>query len=109
MSVTKNKCVRCDWCGKLSNNALGEYTKPDGVCAGYIHMPDWCRNEDGSAKGDDGRDICEECAEDRCPSCGSESIVRTTPTVAGPAGWGGRCKTCGFVWGLSESLEGEGS
>lgn len=65
MSMTKNKCVRCDWCGKLSRSPIGEYTKPDGVSAGYIHQPDWFLNQDGSDKGiDDGSDICEECAED---------------------------------------------
>lgn len=102
MSVTWNKCVRCDWCGRLSRNRLGEYTKPDGVSAGYIRQPDWFRNEDGSNRyTDDGTDICEECAADRCPGCGSDQIVTTTPTVPGPAGWGGRCKACNHHWGMT--------
>ena len=103
MSVTKNGCVRCDWCGKLSKNKQGEYTKPDGVNAGYIHQPEWERFPEGRSDLSSipsNNDICEECAEDCCPACGDTSIVRTTPTVAGPGGWGGRCKKCAFVWGL---------
>jgi hypothetical protein len=103
VSLTKNRCVRCDWCGKLSNTDDGYYQRPDGS-AGYIHQPERERFPAGdptqpSVPSDN--DICEECAEDRCPACGSEQIVRTTPTVAGPAGWGGRCKACKFIWGMS--------
>lgn len=104
MSMTKNKCVRCDWCGKLSNNRNGEYTRPDGRSAGYIHQPEWERFPGGDATAHNlstDNDICEECAEDRCPACGSGSLVRTTPSVAGPTGWGGRCKACHFTWGPS--------
>lgn len=39
---------------------------------------------------------------DRCPACGSKEIVRTTPGVAGPTGWGGRCKSCKHCWGMPE-------
>jgi hypothetical protein len=92
MSRMKNGSIRCDWCGKLTRSRDGEYTKPDGVSAGYIHSPDW--EKDGPME------ICEECAEDRCPFCGSEKIVKTTPSVPGPGGWGGRCKACAKSWGL---------
>lgn len=109
MSLTKNKCVRCDWCGKLSNSRDGYYKRPDGT-AGRIIQPEWVRFPGGDPTAsrtdrtephpDDAKDICDECAEDRCPACGDTAIVRTTPTVAGPAGWGGRCKACQFAWGL---------
>jgi hypothetical protein len=96
MSIFKTTGVRCDWCGKISMNAHGEYTKPDGISCGYINMPEWMR-ENGT---DDGSDICEECAAGRCPKCGSDQVVQTTPVVAGPVGWGGRCKACGGRWGM---------
>ncbi len=59
MSIAKNRACRCDWCGKLSRNQFGEYTRPDGVSAGYIHGPDWDR--EGPL------DICEECADRLSP------------------------------------------
>lgn len=103
MSLTKNGCTRCDWCGKLSNNKLGEYTKPDGACVGYINQPEWYRTESGADKGiDDGSDICEECEDNRCPGCGSDQIVHMRPGIAGPLGWGGRCKACKYEWGMPE-------
>lgn len=75
MSVTKNKCVRCDWCGKLSRHDLGEYEKPDGS-AGYIHSPDWERNPDGSYKPGCGhKDICEECEANETQKLERESQV----------------------------------
>lgn len=49
--------VRCDWCGKISNNASGEYTRQDGVTAGYIRM---MLDRNGQ---DDGRDRCDDCKE----------------------------------------------
>lgn len=89
MSAVRNG-VRCDWCGKIANNLLGEYLDPRGrVSARYIHSPDWDKES--------GMDICEECAENRCSFCGSDKIVRQTPTVAGPIGWGYRCKECNRV------------
>ena len=54
MSPAKGKRIRCDWCGKLSNNRRGEYTRQDGS-AGYINCAD--------AENDDGRDKCDECRE----------------------------------------------
>jgi DNA-directed RNA polymerase subunit RPC12/RpoP len=33
-----------------------------------------------------------------CPVCGSARVVKITPTVPGPNGWGGRCKDCGSRW-----------
>jgi hypothetical protein len=60
MSLAKNSSVRCDWCGRLSRNALGEYVRPDGS-AGYIGCPDWAKED---AAGDDGRDICTDCEMD---------------------------------------------
>lgn len=106
MSLTKNKCVRCDWCGKLTRDRDAHYLKPDGVNYGRIVQPEWVRFPGGDPTAemvphpDEEKDICEECAADLCPACGSPKIVRTTPTVAGPTGWGGRCKACQFVWGL---------
>ena len=41
MSRFNKTGVRCDWCGKFANNESGEYRKPDGVSAGYIHQPEW--------------------------------------------------------------------
>ena len=99
MSLTKNNCVRCDWCGRLSRAELGEYLRPDGVTAGYIHAPDW--DKEGEL------DICCECADGRCPGCGGDSVVRITPGIAGPVGWGARCKTCGHQWklvGINETI-----
>jgi hypothetical protein len=89
VSRNKNNSIRCDFCGKLTNSQDGYYEKPDGS-AGYIHSPDW--DKDGPI------DTCEECAEARCPFCGSQRIVHKTPVVAGPYGWGGRCKDCGKSW-----------
>jgi hypothetical protein len=89
--------ARCDWCGKFSRNNSGEYTKPDGVSAGYIHAPPWDADSDN--------DICEECANDLCPFCGSACIVKTTPAIPGPNGWGGRCKACAKWWGMPTAQE----
>jgi hypothetical protein len=61
MSLIRNGSCRCDWCGRLSRNQLGQYTRGDGS-AGYIHSPDW--DKDGA------QDICEECSEKRNPETG---------------------------------------
>lgn len=89
MTLLRNRSHRCDFCGKLSRAEDGYYRKPDGT-AGYIHSPDW--DKDGPF------DTCEECAEKRCPACGSAQIVNITPATPGPTGWGGRCKDCGHKW-----------
>ena len=86
---------RCDWCGKIANNPDGEYERPvrnERGCklAGHIHAPHW--DQEGSD------DICEECASDLCPYCGSPEVVRVTPASPGPVGWGGRCKACNKEW-----------
>jgi hypothetical protein len=91
---------RCDWCGKIANNIKGEYERPKTNAAGYhlagyIKQPNWEREQDIQSS----NDICDECEESRCPYCGSEKIVSQTPVVAGPDGWGGRCKDCGKEWG----------
>ena len=93
MSRMKNLTIKCDYCGKFTRNEDGYYKKKDGT-AGYIHSPDW--DKDGAF------DTCEECAANRCPKCASLIIVHTTPATAGPNGWGGRCKSCGFTWGFQE-------
>lgn len=110
MSRFKGKGVRCDWCGKFSNNENGEYTKSDGISAGYIVQPEWERFPGGdhavpSLQSD--KDICEECADDLCRFCGSDLIVRQTPVVAGPHGWGYRCKTCGKATSISVTVDEE--
>lgn len=102
MSLTKNKRTRCDWCGKLTSDNLGHYLKPDGRNYGRIVQPEWERFPGGNPTADSVQstnDICEECAENHCPACGSDDIVSLTPTTPGPVGWGGRCKTCRFEWG----------
>lgn len=105
MSATKNNAVRCDWCGKLSSNQLGEYTKPDGRSAGYINSPEWERNEDGSYKEDGGwADICEECEANRCPGCGSDQVVSSIPAFPGPTAWGARCEACGHEWSMPDMI-----
>jgi len=110
MSRMKNGSIRCDWCGRLTRNENGEYTKPDGVSAGYIVQPEWQRfpggrTDVGSIPSED--DICEECAANRCSGCGSDLIVRATPSGGvGPFGWGGRCKACGYEWGMPVREEG---
>lgn len=44
MSRTKNNRTRCDWCGKLTSDALGHYLKPDGSGNyGRIVQPEWER------------------------------------------------------------------
>ncbi len=101
MSRTRNNAIRCDWCGRLTRNVNGEYTRPDGVSAGYIVQPEWERfpggvTTDGSIESNN--DVCEECAAGRCPACGSAAIVQITPAVPGPDGFGGRCKDCGHEW-----------
>ena len=103
MSVFRKTGVRCDWCGKFANNRMGEYTKPDGRTCGYIRRPDWHFNDDRSEKpeyADSSQDICEECAENLCPFCASDQVVKVTPATPGPYGWGGRCKACGKSWGM---------
>lgn len=103
MSQTRNGGIRCDWCGRLTRNRSGEYTRPDGVSAGYIVQPEWERFPGGDPTRESipsERDICEECAADRCPGCGSGRIVHQSPATPGAVGWGGRCKACGFSWGL---------
>lgn len=103
MSLMKNGSIRCDWCGKLTRSDRGEYLKPDGVSAGYIVQPEWERFPGGDMKADSIRstnDICEECADSLCPFCGSSQIVKPTPAIAGPVGWGGRCKACHKSWSI---------
>lgn len=106
MSLTKNGCTRCDWCGKLTRDRDGHYLKPDGVNYGRIVQPEWQRFPGGDQtsqnqiQSDD--DICEECEYNRCPGCGSDQIVHTKPGIAGPIGWGGRCKACKYEWGMPE-------
>jgi len=85
---------RCDWCGKIANNQNGEYERPvvnaSGYhLAGYIRQPDWDKESR--------YDICEECAANCCPFCGSDKIVRVTPPAPGPYGCG-RCKDCEKRW-----------
>jgi len=89
MSRTSNGKIQCNFCRKLSGSDEGFYAKPDGR-TGYIHSPDW--DKDGPF------DTCEECAEKRCPWCGSTLIINVTPAIPGPTGWGGRCKSCGERW-----------
>jgi hypothetical protein len=106
MSGFGKKGVRCDWCGRFSNNPNGEYTRPDGS-AGYIVQPEWERFPGGdptvasTPSTPSNNDICEECSAGSCPTCGSYMIVRVTPAVPGPDGWGGRCKTCGHSWTMA--------
>jgi hypothetical protein len=106
MSRFGKKGVRCDYCGKIANNENGEYTRPDGVSAGYIHQPEWERFPGGRTDASSlqsSNDICEECAAGLCPFCGSNRIVHTHPAVPGPDGWGGRCKACEKMWSLQTS------
>lgn len=111
MSLTKNKCRRCDWCGKITRNQNGEYTRPDGVSAGYIRQPTWERfpagDETSTNQVQSENDICEECEADLCPGCGSDQVVNIAPAIPGPTGWGGRCKACGYQWGMPDPLHGE--
>ena len=37
-----------------------------------------------------------------CPQCGSAKLVLRTPVVAGPIGWGARCKDCGHHWSFQD-------
>jgi hypothetical protein len=102
MSQTKNGCLRCDWCGKLTRSKSCEYVKANGS-AGYINQPEWERfpGGDPTKPGPNGpdadKDICEECAEKHCCACGSTAIV-----VPDPAVWAGHCETCGYRWSLEE-------
>lgn len=102
MSQFGNRGVRCDWCGKFSTGPSGEYTKPNGISAGYIRQPEWEREHvDANGKHapiDSDNDICEECAGDCCTFCGSDQLVRITPLTPGPTGWGYRCKACSKQW-----------
>lgn len=98
MSQFRKHGVRCDWCGKFSSHRSGEYTKPDGVSCGYIHIPEWEREHD------QGHDICEECEANRCPKCGGDKVVKITPATPGPDGWGGRCKECCHRWEMPEPI-----
>jgi hypothetical protein len=100
MSRAKNGSVRCDWCGRLSRSPDCAYTRPDGS-AGYIVQPEWERFPGGDPTADSiqsTNDICEECAGNLCPACGSDAVVNLTPAAPGPSGWGGRCKACGHQW-----------
>lgn len=105
MSRTKNGCVRCDWCGKISRSQDAEYMRPDGS-AGYIVEPEWMRFPGGDhtapQEGEPaGMDICEECAQGHCPACGGSEIVSIRPSTPGPDGWGGRCKACQHRWSFT--------
>lgn len=105
MSRTRNNAVRCDWCGKLSRDPDSAYRKADGT-TGYIVQPEWERFPGGDHTADSvpsNNDICEECAANRCPACGTDSIVSVTPAMAGPDGFGGRCKSCNHQWSLPAS------
>lgn len=78
MSRFRKHGVRCDWCGKFTSNANGEYQKPDGS-AGYIVQPEWerfpgGRTDVGSVQSTN--DICEECAALRDPTTG---VCRPSP------------------------------
>lgn len=105
MSRTRNGCIRCDWCGRLTRDKDAHYRKPDGTY-GVVVQPEWTRFPGGDPTVPsipDDRDICEECAADLCPGCGGGRIVRTTPAAPGPTGWGGRCKDCDHTWGVPTS------
>lgn len=52
MSATKNNRRRCDKCGKISSNQLGEYVRKNGAC-GYIN------HQEGDVVGD----TCDDCRE----------------------------------------------
>lgn len=102
MSKTANNSTRCDWCGRLTRAADCYYRRPDGT-AGYIVQPEWERFPGGDhtkPNVQSANDICEECAANHCPACGSEKIVTLTPSVPGPNGWGGRCKACQYQWAM---------
>lgn len=110
MSVFGKQGRRCDWCGKFTQAHDGEYTRPvknvHGVnLAGYIRQPSWFFNDDGSLIDGNNHDfdICEECASDLCPHCGSQDVVMITPADPGPTGWGGRCNACGKRWDIPTS------
>jgi hypothetical protein len=104
MSMFGKQGVRCDWCGKFSADRFGEYRKPDGIHFGRIRQPEWEREHydaDGKhAPIDSEFDICEECAANLCPNCGSDQVVRVTPMTPGPDGWGGWCKACEKRWSM---------
>jgi hypothetical protein len=89
---------RCDWCGKIANNLDGFYTRPDGG-GGRILSPEWELNafheRPWIAQTRSGKDICEECAEKRCASCGSEEIDIQPPN-RGCRQF--RCRNCGVGW-----------
>lgn len=59
MSLTANNAIRCDVCGKISRNPIGEYTRPD-KSAGYIRPMEFIDPTDLSDQ-----DICDECAAKR--------------------------------------------
>jgi transposase-like protein len=40
-----------------------------------------------------------------CPECQSQNLVNLTPWIAGPVGWGQRCKDCG--WHVTDVLDEE--
>lgn len=84
----KGRCsgVRCDWCGKIANNANGEYVGTDGT-AKYIHAPDW--DKDGGA------DICEECANEERP----ESPISDSAIDFPPCHGCGKRATCFGTYG----------
>lgn len=57
MTAVANGAVRCDGCGKISRNPLGEYVRKDGTTA-YILAEEFY---DGTAVGSI-KDFCVECA-----------------------------------------------
>lgn len=36
----------------------------------------------------------------KCPKCLSKELVRITPGIPGPTGWGFRCKACQHRWDI---------
>lgn len=88
MSQLRNKAIQCDWCGKLTKGAGGEYRRKDGSY-GRIVQPEWERFPGGDPTGpgiQTENDICEECASLRCYCCGQlvESSCRCEATNARP-------------------------
>jgi hypothetical protein len=63
MSATANNGVRCDGCGRISRNPLGEYRKPDGSAGYILGTPFW-----DETSTDDDQDYCEECGRELQPT-----------------------------------------
>lgn len=55
MSQTANGAVRCDGCGRISRNPIGEYQNPDGSLGYIVGTPFW------GVDVDDGKDWCQTC------------------------------------------------